>query len=145
MNPLSDGHFGLCVECRKRMVDDVYRDSPHHWNSDTERRKSKEAGGVIGGGLRLFVMEQFADHHWSDIRDKWGLDVDGEWKAGADESFPCHGGRYWIRIEATVLGEYACDSMYVIFLYRGPGRKSVPRAEHGVGMFPDTYARLRQD
>ena len=80
----------------------MYRDSIHHWDSDIERLKFQEAGGVIGGGLRLFVMEQYADDHWSDIRDKWGLDVDGEWKAGADESFPCHGGRYWIRTEATI-------------------------------------------
>ena len=47
-------------------------------------------------------MEQYADHHRSDIKDKWGLDVDGEWKAEVDESFPCHGGRDRICIDVTV-------------------------------------------
>ena len=102
VDPLSNGHFGLCVECRRRMVDDVYRGSIHHWDSDIERQKFKEAGGVIEGGLRQFVMEQYADDHWLNIRDKWGLDVDGEWKAGADESFPCHGGKHWTRTEANI-------------------------------------------
>ena len=64
---------------------------------------------MIGGGLRLLVMEQYADVHWRDIRDKWGLDVDGEWKAGTDKSFPCHGGKHWTRTEVNMfMWQHAC-------------------------------------
>ena len=80
----------------------MYRDSHYHWNSETERRRSKKAGGVIGGGLRILVMEQYADDHWLEIRDNWGLDVGGEWETAADESFPCHGGKHWTRTEANM-------------------------------------------
>lgn len=104
-NSLSDGHFGLCVECRKRMVDNVYRNSRYHWNSETERRRSKKAGGVIGGGLRILVMEQ-SDDHWLEIR---GVDVGGEWETAADESFPCHGGKHWMCIKTeTFIWQHVC-------------------------------------
>ena len=94
--PVSDIYFGLFVGCRKKLLDVVYEDAPYHWDrrcdSQTAQQRFRKAGGVIGDGTRKYVLRQYAEYHWDDVRGNWWLDAGANGEGGTAESFPCLGG-----------------------------------------------------
>ena len=91
-------HFGLCLECRKKVLDVVYEELPYHWDSEIARAEPMEAGYVLGDGRRKYVLRQYAEYHWDDVRGNWWFNAGANGEGGTAESFPCLGGEHCVCI-----------------------------------------------